>query len=231
MPERAVKLSLDLSLVRSKLGLTAEQLPDDATDEQINEVLTKAGLNAQPAPAAAATPPAATTPATTTPEGTTPEGTPEATPSAAPAAAAAAPPAAPRQMPGGIVIDSVMWEQTQSELAVVRAEREKRELNEDQDFLRLAVKAGKVPPTRIDHYMQLMKADRDGTREFIDGLPESLPMHEYGSLGELDDALKASDYPEQWLSPTERRRVKAAQAAYAEGRVGDVEPGAIVREA
>jgi hypothetical protein len=60
--------------------------------------------------------------------------------------------------------------------------------------------------------MTLMQADREGTREFIEQLPEGLPVTEMGSLGSLDDALKASDYPEQWLTPQERRRVKAAAA-------------------
>lgn len=225
MPQREVKLSLDISALRKSLGLTEAQLPDDATDEQINEVLANQPSGNPDAPAATlpADVPVAPTPqepnegGNTPPSGQTP-----------PAQASAA----PRQLPGGVMIDAEMWRQTQEELSVVRADREKREKQEDQEYLTKAVRAGKIPPARVDHYMSLMQADREGTREFIDGLPESLPMQrEYGGMGELDDALKASDYPEQWLAPGERRRVKAAQAAYAEGRIGDVEPGAIIREA
>jgi hypothetical protein len=80
--------------------------------------------------------------------------------------------------------------------------------------------------------MSLMQRDREGTRGFVDSLPESLPVGpEYGGMGDLDDSLKASEYPEQWLAPSERRRVETARLAYKEGRVGDVEPGSIVREA
>jgi hypothetical protein len=117
------------------------------------------------------------------------------------------------------------------ELRVVRADREKRERNEDAEFIRKAVRAGKFPGARADHYMTLMQADRDGTRKFIEDLPEGLPVTEMGNLGSLDDALKASDYPEGWLTAGERRRIKKAQAAYADGVVGDVEPGEIIREA
>lgn len=231
MPVREVKLSLDTAALRSALGLSETELPDDASDEQINAILAERGNTGNPdAPAATLPPdvPVAGTPqepnegANTPPSGQQP-------PAQASAGGQTQP---PRQLPGGVVIDAEMWRQTQEELSVVRAEREKRELREDQEYLTVAVRAGKIPPTRIDHYMTLMKADRDGTREFIDSLPQSLPMQrEVGGLGDLDDALKASDYPESWLAPGERRRIKAAQAAYAEGRIGDVEPGAIIREA
>lgn len=212
MAERAVTLSLDISALRSSLGLTEDQLPDDATDAQINEVL--GGVKASQTPE----PPKAPEPKKDDKDEDDDD-----------ASKAKVDP--PRQVPGGLVVDAAMWEQTQTELATVRAEREKRELREDQEYLTKAVRAGKIPPARVDHYMTLMKADRDGTREFVDKLPESLPTEHLGTLGDLEDTLKASDYPEQWLAPAERRRVEAAKAAYSEGRVGDVEPGTIIREA
>lgn len=215
MPVRELKLSLDTSALRDALGLTVEELPDDATDAQISEVLATKKA-AAPTPKADE-PGNALTPKAEEKKDDTPP----------PVAAASS----PRQVPGGLVVDADMWAQTQKELQTVRADREKRERNEDAEFIRVAVRAGKFPGARADHYMTLMTADRDGTREFIEKLPEGLPVTEMGNLGSLDDALKASDYPEAWLTPAERRRVKVAAAAYKEGNIGDVEPGSIIREA
>lgn len=216
MPVRELKLSLDTSTLREALGLTVEELPDDATDEQISQVLATKKAASPPPPAEPGNP---LTPKAEEKNDDKPAETPP------PANASV------RQVPGGLVVDADMWAQTQRELQTVRADREKRERNEDAEFIKLAVRAGKFPGARADHYMTLMTADREGTREFIEHLPEGLPVTEMGNLGSLDDALKASDYPEQWLTPGERRRVKVAAAAYKEGNIGDVEPGTIVREA
>jgi hypothetical protein len=216
MPVRELKLSLDTSALRDALGLTEAELPDDATDEQISQVLATKKASAAP-----------------------PKNDPEPGNPLVPAKVedkpADPPPEAkattPRQVPGGLVVDATMWAETQKELETVRADRAKRERTEDAEFVKAAVRAGKFPGARADHYMTLMQADREGTREFIEQLPEGLPVTEMGSLGSLDDALKASDYPEQWLTPQERRRVKAAASAYKDGNIGDVEPGSIIREA
>jgi hypothetical protein len=219
MPVRELKLSLDLSALREALSLTEEQLPDDATDDQINELLaaSKAG-----GPSSEKKDDKkdgnALVPNQDKPEPNDDKPDPNRA-------------RTPQQVPGGLVVDADMWAQTQEELRVVRADREKRERNEDAEFIRKAVRAGKFPGARADHYMTLMQADRDGTRKFIEDLPEGLPVTEMGNLGSLDDALKASDYPEGWLTAGERRRIKKAQAAYADGVVGDVEPGEIIREA
>lgn len=214
MPVRELKLSLDLSALREAFGATTEQLPDDATDEQVNAFLAGAQEGADKAKQ----PTEIKVPEAKKDDVKPPEDK-----------AAQHP---PRQAPGGgLVVDAEMWAETQKELAVVRGEREARERREDQEFVMAAVRCGKFPGSRADHYMTLMNADRDGTREFITNLPEGLPVTEMGTLGSLEDALKASDYPEVWLTPGERRRVKAASKAYADGLVGDVEPGSIIREA
>lgn len=216
MPVRELKLSLDLSALREALNLSAEELPDDATDEQINNLLT-------------ANKAAGTKPPENNGSGGDALVPKQDPPKADPPAPTHA--AQPVQVPGGLVVDAEMWAQTQTELAAVRADREKRERNEDAEFIKAAVRRGKFPGARADHYMTLMQADREGTRHFIEQLPEGLPVTEMGTLGTLDDALKASDYPEQWLTAGERRRIKKASAAYSDGVVGDVEPGEIIREA
>jgi hypothetical protein len=215
MPVRELKLSLDLSALRDALNLTEAELPDDATDETINELLTANKAAKPPEPTGSGGD--ALVPKQDPPKNDPPLDSDKAR--------------TPVQVPGGLVVDAEMWRETQEELATVRADREKRERKEDADFIKGAVRRGKFPGARADHYMTLMQADREGTREFIDKLPEGLPVTEMGNLGSLEDALKASDYPDGWLTAGERRRIKKAQAAYSDGVVGDVEPGEIIREA
>lgn len=214
MSARTVPLSISLAALRERFGLTAEQLPDNATDEQIQKLFA--------APTTPATPPAAVVP---------PEPTREDEPVVQSVRDVLASGAVDPRLHGGMIVDAEMWANTQTELAVVREDREKRQHKEDVDFLAAACRKGKLPPSRVDHYMKLMKADREGTVAFIDDLPEALPIHEYGSMGDMDEVMKASEYPEIWLAPGERRRISLARAAYSEGRIGDVEPGSIIREA
>lgn len=214
MPEREVKLSLDIAVLRESLGLSEEELPDDATDEQVNEAILTQKASADPVVG--------------DDDDDDEKGKKKKATKKEPDKK---PDPVKSNVPGGVTVDQEQWAAVNNELAVVRTEREAREKKEDIEYLQKASRGGKIPPPRIDHYMKLMKADRPGTREFIDGLAQSLPVQEVGSLGDLDDALKASDYEESWLSPGERRRIETARAAYADGRVGDVEPGTIIREA
>ena len=75
-----------------------------------------------------------------------------------------------------------------------------------------------------------MTLDPEGTRDAIQKLPETLPVGELGSMGSLDDSVKASEYPGHWLSPAERRNLKAAHTTLEEYGPGYVEPGTIVKE-
>jgi hypothetical protein len=160
---REITTTIDIARMRETLGLSEAELPDDATDEQINDALAKAGSASGPPP-------------------------------------------------------------------VREPSREERQEQRDaSEFLSKAVRAGKFPAARFDHYSALMSRDPEGTREFVEALPEGLPVRELGSMGGLGDAEKAA-YPESWLTPGERAQIAKAQEAQANGRVNDVAPGQIIRE-
>jgi hypothetical protein len=119
----------------------------------------------------------------------------------------------PRSVPGGLIVDQGQWEQMNNELATVRAEREKREQREDQDFLAKAARGGKIPVNRIDHYMTLMKADREGTRQFIEragrrAVPVTRDWQRLANWTKLSRRRTIDEQLAHLLQ--ERRRVKTA---------------------
>jgi hypothetical protein len=201
-----VAANIDLSALRSRLGLTEDQLPDDATEDQINEALTTPAPGTSPDPAVTAHP--------DQPEAGTPE-------------AGALQPGEPSEGganrgslgPGqqddvnasGRVVDAETLAQLQRDAAAGREARAEQLRVERTAFVSAAVSDGRIPPTRRDHYLTLMERDDAGTREFLNSLTPgaSVPTGELGH-GESVDA-SASEYIDTHLSPEERNRIALAR--------------------
>lgn len=216
-----------ISALRAR-GVTPEQLPDDADDAAIVAYLSEPVTAASaPAPTASTPPPEATPPASsggTHTEGG--EGAPDAQPTqpaaiTSTAAASAIPSARPVGLPDGtIVVDRETWED------VARQAREGADLaartrdQERDNFLNAAIKAGKFPPSRKEHWLNAWTADPEGTRGVIDSLqPGLIPVEARGTAGTgKDESVAASDvnsYDQDWLTPSERARINLASAQHA----------------
>lgn len=198
-----VSASIDVGALRSRLGLTEEQLPDDATEEQITEAIN--------------TPPTGTSPDPNNSENPDqPEpGTPEA---------GAPQPGEPTEGgnnrgnvgPGpdvsasGAVVDAETLAQLQRDAQAGREARAQQLRTERETFVSAAVNDGRIPPSRRDHYLTLMERDDTGTREFLTSLtPGAVPT---GELGHGEDvSASASDYIDTHLSPEERNRIALAR--------------------
>lgn len=186
-------MGLDIAALRERTGLTAEQLPDDATEEQINTALSA------PAPEAA------------------PPGEEKPEPEAAPAGEAPAGGAAAEAGAGGptITVDRTAWENTQATIAELKTDRDTRVKASREDAVRLAIKDGKIPPSRKEHYVKLMTADPEGTTELLSSLEAVIPVEQREvGVGDDTEASKAasSDYDISLLTDSERSRVEAARA-------------------
>jgi hypothetical protein len=205
---RTPQMAVNVPALRERLGLTAEQLPDDATEEQIN------GALAMPSPDPA--PP-------TTPAATPEPGTPE---SGAPAPGEPTEGGADRGTTGGapslvagddaVRVDRAAWEETQ------RMAREGAELaasqrrDERQRFVAAAINDGRIPPSRRQHYEALMERDDAGTREFLSSLQPGAVVPT-GEIGHGDDAgADQHGYIDTHLSSVERARIDAARAGAAD---------------
>jgi hypothetical protein len=185
-PKEVKAMGIDIPALRDRLSLTAEQLPDDASEESINALL--------------ANPPVAEPP-----EGGAPEEIVEDVAEEDAALVAAA---------NGVTIDKAAYEQLQAS-AAMGVEARKEQLKADRTaIVTAAQKKGKFPPAAAAGY--LAQLSRGGeiekqTREFIEQLPENtVPVEETGGAGEPDVAA-AQGYDESWLSPAEQARVAAAR--------------------
>lgn len=206
-------MDVDRQVLAARLGLDA-----DATDEQINAALASAP-ESQPAPEEE-TPPATPAP------GEPAQGDPSAPGSEEPADDPSAPQPDPVQpdeeddKPDAsaetVTVDRETWERTQQGArAGVEARTAQLEARRD-DILDRAVKAGKFPPSRVQHYRDLWSADAAGTEELIDKLqPGLVPVNERGTskaseLGNTDElALAMSSFGGRHARAVANEGVKA----------------------
>jgi len=207
--------------IRAALGLTEEQLPDTADDATVTRVLSTAELNAA-APSGATpagqgeTPPAGeqhenepTTPPSQYPEGTSGQPIANAT------GEAQVPGARPLQLPEGtIVVDRETWETVARQASEGAALAASTRDQERDRFLNDAIKAGKFPPSRRQHYLDAWTADAEGTRGLIDSLqPGLVPVEARGTAtapNEQERIAAEGTYDQSWLTPAERSRVERA---------------------
>jgi hypothetical protein len=118
-PEEVAAMSpgIDIAALRTRTGLSVEDLPDDATEEQINEALAKEPVGSEPEP----------------------EPEPEAAPSEVEPEAAAA-------SERTVTVDRTQWEETQRDAAAGAAARRAQlsaELDSEADA---AVRDGRIAP-------------------------------------------------------------------------------------
>jgi hypothetical protein len=113
----------------------------------------------------------------------------------------------------GVTLDPAAFQQLQRDARAGREAREQQVRQSREGFVDAAIKAGKFPPARRDHYLKLMAADESGTRQFIDGLEENvIPVVEAGAASSEETFMgDQSAYDPSWLSDAERARIRAAQ--------------------
>jgi hypothetical protein len=189
--------------LREKLGLTAEQLPDDASDEAVSQVVVKALLASEGESGS----------------GENKDGDKESHTTAITSTEEAGriPTAAKVNLPDGtIVVDKATWDEVAGQ-ARQGAELAARTRDSERDeFLNSAIKAGKFPPSRKEHYLSAWKADPEGTKGLIESLaPGLVPVEARGTAGTgkdetVDGGVSAQAYDPSWLTTSERHRIKAA---------------------
>jgi ATP-dependent Clp endopeptidase proteolytic subunit ClpP len=111
-----------------------------------------------------------------------PSATPQASASPAPA------PTPVAAAPGTMVIDASAWQAQQDRIERLVAADNRRRRDERDTVIATAVKDGKFPKARSEHWERLWDADPDGTREVINGLAKGVvPMNELGHAGDDSD--------------------------------------------
>jgi hypothetical protein len=167
--------AMDPAKLREALGLAA-----DASDDEVSTALAAAGLASKPSD----------------PPTDPPEGDP----------AAALPPKVPTAASGdAILLDPAQYNTLR--VAAARGEDAWRKMREAEcgAVLDAAIKAGKFPPARREHYEKLWAADPDGTKDMVANLASNvIPVMSSGYPGVGDeseqDLVYAAMYPDSKVS-------------------------------
>lgn len=203
---------LDRKELATKLGLS-----EDATDEQINEALDRATAAVRPGTptpesgqAGSGTPPMEDTTGHTgpTPESSTND------PPANTGGAVTTPPAdtshpadddpdarTPEIEGGFVKLDAQQYRDLVQGARAARNIAATSAANERNDIVASAIKEGKIPPARKDHYLKLMESDPAGTKQLLaelaPGLVPVLPAGHGGGNGATE--VTAEALPEDWF--------------------------------
>jgi hypothetical protein len=107
---------------------------------------------------------------------------------------------------GTVTTDPETLAQLQRDAAAGRQARDAQLRRERETLVENAIKAGKFPPARRDHWLTSLKHDPEGAKAAIESLADGLvPVEEQGAAPS-DEQLATASYPEEWLSPAERAR-------------------------
>lgn len=186
-----------LSDIKKKLGLS-----EDASEDEVLAKLDAKSDETDPAEQAADDNASVQAPGES--EGNPADQGPEtATPSPTEQA-----PAEPVAASGAVTVDPETLASLQRDAAAGRVAREKQVEDERNKLVDEAIKAGKFPPSRRDHWLTSLKHDPEGAQAAIASLePGLVPVEEKGSAP-AEEQLAVAAYPQEWLSPAERARAQ-----------------------
>lgn len=122
---------------------------------------------------------------------------------------------------GTVKMDAASAAQLKRDAELGRKAYAKQQKDEREAFLKAAVKEGKFPRARKDHWRKLWKKDPEGTKAAIEDLEANvIPVEERGN-GEGDDieAGTGANYDPSWLTPGERQRIDAAKNPVGAGSI------------
>jgi hypothetical protein len=216
----------DPTALRALVGLGA-----DATDEALTEALTAAGIIYNPVNPGGGTAPGAEAPGTTDsgssaapapqPDVTGPSGNNKNDPAVAP------PTQSPAPVAGVRTVDEATFQQLLADAKAGREAHTRFETTDRDTAIAGAIKAGKIPKSRQEHWVKQWDLDPEGTKTLLTaaadkgGLaPGLIPVDEVG-VNPSDDVVGDSEeaYPIEWLPEVAARRAREAQMAAAQGQM------------
>lgn len=196
-----------IKLLRGRLGLSEEQLPDDATPEQITAALGGSG-NPSPPAVPETTPPASDPGATQVPPDTTrdnpsPDQVPDNPDPLQPNAVAASAAALPE---GYVAVPVDQWKQVQVNAAAGAKVAVESEEHRQGAIIAKAVDKGRISPAQKDNFVLMFKRDPAGAEKLLTasveggGLMEgTIPVTARGIDPSATDATTTEAYPSEWL--------------------------------
>jgi len=110
---------------------------------------------------------------------------------------------------GTVLVDKAAWDAAQASIAEMKDLLKTKATERGEALVDQAIRAGKFPPSRRDHWVKLFSADPQGTEQTLASLaPGAIPLGAIGvgvsGSGEDFSAVTGDQaYPTNWLSPAE----------------------------
>jgi hypothetical protein len=196
---------MDPKEIRRRLNL-----PEDATDEQVQQA--KQELDAMmkgdvPDPAQ---PPAEPQPGTQTPEGEPAPGAPQPPaqpePDAQPGTTQPETQPETQQQPASVaasetvVVDKATWEEVRAGASAGTELKTAQAKKRNEDEVMAAINDGRIPPARKEHWLNALQVDYEGNSKVLASLAPGLVPVEQRSNGQTGETLAASEQQQvqQW---------------------------------
>jgi hypothetical protein len=88
------------------------------------------------------------------------------------------------------VIDASAWDEREKRINRLEADLAKRARDERDEVIAAAVRDGKFPPARKEHYVRIWDADPEGARQIIAGLAKNVvPIDALGFTDDTDASI------------------------------------------
>lgn len=103
------------------------------------------------------------------------------------------------------VVDETKWDEMTNALIEFRESEAKRQATERAAVVDTAIERGKITAARRDHFIALMDADTEGTRNLLESLPDELavPINELGHQSENPDDTSPDIFNTIYGTPAE----------------------------
>ena len=210
-----------VKLLRAKLGLSEEQLPDDATEEQVKAAMAEPGTQADPNPTPPGVAPTETDPGGGNPS---PDQVPkEPDPNNPTPQNAPDPEAVAASVPDGyVVVPKGTWAEVQANSARGAKHAVEQENTRRQGVIAAAVKEGRIAPAQKDNFVRMYETDPNGAERLLtasvaDGglMPGTIPVEARGIDPAPDTSTEA--YPAEWLPEVQAAADAAPSPIIVEG--------------
>lgn len=113
---------------------------------------------------------------------------------------------------GTMTVDAAAFAQMQADAKAGRDARDEQVKAARDGYIDQALRAGKFPASRREHYVALMAADEQGTRQMIDSLaPNLVPVAPIGTVPAAEGGATTEPYPAGWLPDMAAKRHEMEQ--------------------
>lgn len=108
-----------------------------------------------------------------------------------------------------VVVDVAAWRAVNERASLAARLQEEDRINTRNTLIEAAIRDGRFPPSRRDHYIARYESDPEGTTRLLSRmLPNTVPLEERGHDVSEDDQERSDTYPADWAPEVAARATR-----------------------